>query len=99
MLPVLPRKTTKVFAEPVPNIRGATISEELGKVFLPNRVLVLAAEPQLDGTAATVPLLENKKALHGKTTAYVCENRVCDLPAQDVATFAKQIRKQGPATP
>ena len=44
--------------------------------------------------AAQIPLLQEKRALGGKATAYVCEARVCDLPARDTETFGKQIRKK-----
>jgi uncharacterized protein YyaL (SSP411 family) len=31
-------------------------------------------------------------ARDSKPTAYVCENRICDLPTTDPAVFATQIR-------
>jgi uncharacterized protein YyaL (SSP411 family) len=40
-----------------------------------------------------IPLLEGKRAIAGKPTAYVCEQRVCELPTSDPAVFAKQIAK------
>jgi uncharacterized protein YyaL (SSP411 family) len=55
-------------------------------------VLAVAAEGEIPKLAAKIPLFEHKRALDGKTTAYVCENRVCDLPARDVATFGRQLR-------
>ena len=65
---------------------------ELGSVFLPNRVIAVAAEDDLPALVATIPLFEEKRALRGKVTAYVCENRVCARPAQDPALFARQIK-------
>ena len=38
------------------------------------------------------PLLEGKVARGSKATAYVCENRLCDLPTTDPSVFATQIR-------
>jgi uncharacterized protein YyaL (SSP411 family) len=70
---------------------------ELAGVFLPNRILVVASEAEIGVLVDRIPLLENKRALKGEPTAYVCENRVCDLPARDVQTFAKQIRKKPPS--
>jgi len=65
--------------------------------FVPNRVLVVAAEGEnLDAQVAQVPLLRGKKAQGGRATAYVCENRVCSAPTSDPATFARQIRKVRP---
>jgi len=36
-------------------------------------------------------LLDGKTARDGRATAYVCENRICDLPTTDPAVFATQI--------
>jgi uncharacterized protein YyaL (SSP411 family) len=65
---------------------------EFVRVYLPNRILVVAPEPEIGALGTKVPLLKAKRALGGKPTAYVCEEQVCDLPARDVSTFSKQIR-------
>jgi len=72
---------------------------ELAQVYLPNRVLVSVSEPQARALTAQVPWLENKRALGGAATAYVCEARVCDLPARTTDVFAKQIRKKAEPYP
>lgn len=64
--------------------------------FLPNRVLVVIAEPDRDALAALVPLVADKVARGGRATAYVCERGVCDLPTTDPAVFARQIDKVEP---
>jgi uncharacterized protein YyaL (SSP411 family) len=43
--------------------------------------------------AKIVPLLEGKRAIDGRVTAYVCERRVCKEPAVDPEVFATQIAK------
>jgi uncharacterized protein YyaL (SSP411 family) len=69
----------------------------LRRTFLPNRVLAAVTQgAQLDAHAALVPLLEEKRALRGQPTAYVCERRVCELPTGDPEVFAKQIGKVEP---
>jgi uncharacterized protein YyaL (SSP411 family) len=45
----------------------------------------------LDGQRKLVPLLEGRKAIGGKVTAYVCQAQVCKLPTTDPAVFASQI--------
>ncbi|MEE2702391.1 MAG: thioredoxin domain-containing protein [Myxococcota bacterium] len=65
---------------------------ELARVFLPNRIVVVTTEPELPELRDRVPLLEHKRALDGKPTAYVCEDRVCESPARSAAEFSKQIR-------
>ena len=60
--------------------------DELSATFLPNRILAIVAEgDELERHAALIPLLEGKVARGSKSTAYVCENRICDLPTTDVA--------------
>ena len=66
--------------------------DELRGTFLPNRILAVVAEgDELDSHTAVIPLLEGKVARDGRSTAYVCENRICDLPTTDPAVFATQI--------
>ncbi len=70
---------------------------ELRTTFLPNRILSVVPEgDQFDAHAALVPLLDGKFARGGETTAYVCENRICELPTTDPAVFAEQIRTVRP---
>ncbi len=69
----------------------------LGKTYLPNRVLAVVSEKEIPGLAPTVPLLEEKRALRGRVTAYVCEDRVCERPASEPEVFVEQISK--PARP
>jgi len=66
--------------------------ERLRDTFLPNRILVVAAEgPDLAAQAERIPLLEGKVAREGRATAYVCESNVCRLPTTDPEVFARQI--------
>ena len=41
-------------------------------------------------------LLAGKRALRGRTTAYVCVNRVCKYPTDDPSVFAEQLRAVQP---
>jgi len=59
--------------------------------YLPNRIVSVVPEKALGEHAKLVPLMEGKIALGGKTTAYVCERRVCAVPTSDPARFATQI--------
>jgi uncharacterized protein YyaL (SSP411 family) len=70
----------------------------LRAVSVPNRIVVVAREgADLEGQAALVPLLEDKVASGGRTTAYLCERGLCKLPTVDPATFARQLRAIAPA--
>ena len=71
---------------------AAPFLAELRARFLPNRILTIVAEgEELERHARVVPLLDGKTARDGRATAYVCENRICDLPTTDPAVFATQI--------
>ena len=87
--------TPKEIVLVVPHAReeAQPLLDELRATFLPSRILVVVAEgDELDTHAVLIPLLEGKVARDSKPTAYVCENRICDLPTTDPAVFATQIR-------
>ena len=66
----------------------------LSSIFLPNRILVVAVEgSDLEEQASLIPILVGKYAMQGMATAYVCENRVCDLPTTDPDVFFYQIQE------
>jgi len=72
---------------------AAPFIDELSRVFLPNRALVVTHQAEIETQAALVPLVSEKIAQRGQPTAYVCEQRVCELPTRDPAVFARQLRK------
>jgi hypothetical protein len=64
----------------------------LRTIFSPNRVVIRVAEgAELDSLAKTLSIVSGKTLIGGKTTAYVCENRVCQFPTNDVKQFRKQL--------
>ena len=67
---------------------------KLRETWLPNRILAVVSEgSEMEEQTQLIPLLEGKRAIKGKTTAYVCEQRVCELPTSDPEVFAEQIGK------
>jgi len=58
---------------------------ELQKKYLPNTIYLGGDEE------GNLPLLESK-LIQGKTMIYVCENKTCQRPVQEVAEALKQIR-------
>ncbi len=66
---------------------GALLAEVFGR-YLPNRVVAGTVEGQ---EAPGIPLLEGRRALDGRPTAYVCRNYACDLPTTDPAALARQL--------
>ncbi len=70
---------------------------QLRTTFVPNRIVTVVTEGQeLAAQAKLIPLLQGKVAQGGKTTAYVCEKGVCQLPTTDPAVFARQISQLRP---
>jgi len=54
--------------------------------------LVVAAGPA--APHATVPLLQHREPLDGRTTAYVCRAFACRQPVTDPAAFARQLTER-----
>jgi uncharacterized protein YyaL (SSP411 family) len=76
---------------------GEPLLQVLRHAFLPDAVRAIATEGKdLGAQSRIVSLLEGKRALGGKTTAYVCRKRVCDLPTADPQVFARQLARTGP---
>lgn len=74
--------------------------EILARSFQPAAVVVVTAEgAAAEALAARVPLVAGKTARSGHATAYVCENRVCDLPTTDPEVFREQLAKTRPYPP
>jgi uncharacterized protein len=53
--------------------------------YIPNKILAGT------NTISDVPLLENRTAIGGQTTIYVCKNRTCQLPVKTVEEALAQI--------
>ncbi|HEX5816723.1 MAG TPA: thioredoxin domain-containing protein [Methylomirabilota bacterium] len=66
----------------------APLTREAFGRYLPN----LVAAGTVDGRdAAGIPVLEGRRAVDGKPTAYVCRNYACELPVTDAAALARQL--------
>jgi uncharacterized protein YyaL (SSP411 family) len=69
----------------------------LRTVYAPNRIFAVVTEgAELEEHAALVPVVAGKRAIAGRVTAYVCENRVCQYPTSDPETFAEQLGTAAP---
>jgi uncharacterized protein YyaL (SSP411 family) len=68
--------------------------DQFRKTFLPNKTLVVAAEGrEQEEKAGILSMLENRPAMNGTATAYVCEGNTCQAPTIDPEEFLKQINK------
>jgi uncharacterized protein YyaL (SSP411 family) len=76
---------------------AAPLMAEFRRAFLPNRILTVVEQGEaLERHAARIPLLEDKRAMKNRPTAYVCEQGICELPTGDPEVFAEQIAKVEP---
>ncbi|MCY7377542.1 MAG: thioredoxin domain-containing protein [Pyrinomonadaceae bacterium] len=60
--------------------QGNELEKEVWKNYLPNKIVVAAENTE---NAELIPLLQERKMIDGKPTAYVCENFVCQKPITD----------------
>ena len=70
---------------------------EVWRPYLPNRVVALAA-PDSE-TVALIPLLQERPAIGGAATAYVCENFTCQQPVTTAQELATQLQNQTASRP
>ncbi len=63
---------------------------EVWRPYLPNKVVA----PGIGG-AQPMPLLENRRLLNGRPTAYVCVHYTCQQPVNDPSALAAQLTAAG----
>lgn len=68
----------------------------LRRTFLPSRVITGGPEGSLAELTRVAPIVEGKRALDGKATAYVCERGRCEAPTSEPAVLAQQLGKVKP---
>ena len=94
----LDRPKEIVIVTPARRAQAEPFLAKLRRTFLPNHVLVVAAEGQdLAAQSELVPLLKAKVAQDGAPVAYVCEQGICELPTGDPEVFARQLSKAAAA--
>ena len=76
---------------------GDALVEVARKVYLPAAVLAIATEgADLAAQAKVVPIVQDKRALRGLATAFVCSRGVCDLPTSDPAALERRLSRARP---
>jgi len=67
--------------------QAAEMRAELSAFYLPNTILLGKAKGK-----TALKLLQDKEALQGKTTVYVCYNKTCQRPVQSAAAALEQLQ-------
>ncbi len=62
----------------------------LHSIYCPNKI-VLYKDPNVSEISELANFTKNYRMINGKCTAYVCRNRVCNLPTTDLTEFRKQF--------
>jgi uncharacterized protein YyaL (SSP411 family) len=81
-----------VIAGPSADPRTRSLLATARRTFVPARVVALTSSN--DAVAATIPWAEQRVAIDGKPTAYVCRNSMCLLPAWDDDTLRRQLQSR-----
>ena len=80
-----PAKEIVIAGGGVPQLELEMISR-IYERFIPNKVVAFrpADEKELERLAGLMPFIKELTALEGRTTVYVCENYICNLPTANV---------------
>ncbi|HIL81691.1 MAG TPA: thioredoxin domain-containing protein [Myxococcales bacterium] len=88
----------EIFLVKGPNDDSTHLVDVLRESFVPNRVIAIVADgSERESHAKHVPLLRYKIAQGGRTTAYVCQNQICNLPTTESAIFSAQLKARTPS--
>ena len=85
-----PVKEVAIVGDPEDEATRALVAEVTTERYLPNHVLAVAA-PEDHRSREAVALLQDRPALDGRPTAYVCERFVCKLPVTEPTELTKQL--------
>ncbi|MGI8556654.1 MAG: thioredoxin domain-containing protein, partial [Pyrinomonadaceae bacterium] len=85
--------TLEFYLSPVKEIvimgeKGNELEKEVWKNYLPDKVVILAQDTK---NAGLIPLLQERKMIDDKPTAYVCENFVCQKTSTTVEELNRQL--------
>ena len=65
---------------------------EIGKKFLPNKLILLRPEGEKPEISKIAAFTKSQKSLNGKATAYVCLNYLCKAPTTDPEQMLKLLK-------
>lgn len=70
--------------------KGNELEREVWREYLPDKVVVLSDEEGKD--AEIIPLLQARKMIENRPTAYVCRNFTCQKPATSAGELRGQLK-------
>ncbi|HEY7676106.1 MAG TPA: thioredoxin domain-containing protein, partial [Candidatus Methylomirabilis sp.] len=75
------------------------LRREVGRRYVPNRIVAMANPAGGDGGAAGLPLLAGKTLVHGKAALYLCRHFACQAPITDPAEVCAALASGAGAAP
>ena len=66
---------------------------ELKKWYLPNKVLTVVHNSQVEERQQLLQPIQGKIAIDGQTTIFICEKGICQLPAFDLEELRRQLKE------
>jgi uncharacterized protein len=81
---------------PLNRQEAGPLLERLHRTFVPNKAATALTDVEAEQQQVHIPWLEGKRAMRGRSTAYVCERGRCDLPTQNPPAFQRQIERREP---
>jgi len=85
-----------VIVHPNNGKRNTELETAVQEAFLPNKILVINTEKEIEDTALLIPMAKGKIAINNISTAYVCYDRICKLPTSDAIVLREQLAKIKP---
>ena len=85
-----------VIIEPEGASAASSLRGLLGSIYLPNHAFTAVAEKERAALESVMPVIEKKKALRGKSTAYVCRGPICSLPLTEPEKLRKELEAVTP---
>ncbi|MCH8046409.1 MAG: thioredoxin domain-containing protein [Planctomycetes bacterium] len=71
------------------------ILKEINSRYIPNKIILLADGGKGQKTLESyIPFIGTIKELNGKSTAYICENYVCQLPTTEISVIANLLNEK-----
>jgi uncharacterized protein len=72
--------------------KGNDLEREIWREYLPHKVVVLSGDEETAAADADfIPLLQGRKMIDGRATAYVCENFTCHKPVTTTGELREQL--------
>jgi uncharacterized protein YyaL (SSP411 family) len=81
---------------PASRDEASALRDRLRSNFVPNKAFAVLTDAEASQQEAEIPWLQGKRAMGGKSTAYVCERGRCDLPTAKPEMFHKQLERRKP---